>query len=489
VLAMGAVPGVKAKALAEALSLTGVALMIAPVFLYDKETAFPGLAALPPVLGCALVIHAEGAFKTRVGALLSLPPVVFVGLISYSLYLWHWPVFALPSYVLMRATSLGETALLAAAAVLIAALSWRFVERPFRKGPHGSSVAEKPLLGRLNIAANLPLTRTAYAAMALAACLVVSGGYFQESNGALWRLPVTAQALLSTNNARPGASDGPAKHNQPPTALREIQSTLPRKNGDPIVILWGDSHAGHYYNLIEKVFGNVLFYTHSDCLPIVGTYLVRKKIDEWSAVCFESKKTALAKILDRKPDVVILAGRWTYVEPFPYGHENRLTRYFIRAQDDPLKLNYSRDVFAAELKNTVSMLTHRGIKVIIMGQVPELQFQGIRCFVRAMYFGREKSLCSISRQEVEQRQAYVNKIIHSIQIENPSVAVFWPIPHMCDEKKCYSVQDGKLLYTDSNHLAPEGALMLTDAFKSSIPARFLHSSQISSNASPSNASP
>jgi len=97
-LAMNFIPRTVSKASAESLSAIGLVLMIAPIFLYDKETPFPGLAALAPVLGCALAIYSTENERTRVATLLSWKPIVFVGLISYSLYLWHWPIFAFGCY-------------------------------------------------------------------------------------------------------------------------------------------------------------------------------------------------------------------------------------------------------------------------------------------------------------------------------------------------------------------------------------------------------
>ncbi len=107
-LAMRFIPRIANKAIAEYLSAIGLVLMIAPLFLYDKETPFPGLAAIVPVLGCALMIYSTENERTRVAALLSWKPIVFTGLISYSLYLWHWPIFAFTSYELLRPLAFVE---------------------------------------------------------------------------------------------------------------------------------------------------------------------------------------------------------------------------------------------------------------------------------------------------------------------------------------------------------------------------------------------
>ena len=116
--------------------LCGIALItiVVPCFIYTKETPFPGLAALPPCLGTALFIWASGPASTsiqnstfNIQNLLAARPVVFIGLISYSLYLWHWPLFAFSTYWALDPLSLPYRLCLVAASFVLAILSWRFV--------------------------------------------------------------------------------------------------------------------------------------------------------------------------------------------------------------------------------------------------------------------------------------------------------------------------------------------------------------------------
>ena len=110
----------------------GLGLIFVPAFTLERGVGWPGLPALLPTMGAALLI-AGNATPNAVARLLALPPVRFVGLISYSLYLWHWP--ALVFVKLHRypaAASGGDIALAVVVAVLLAALTWRFVEQPFR---------------------------------------------------------------------------------------------------------------------------------------------------------------------------------------------------------------------------------------------------------------------------------------------------------------------------------------------------------------------
>ena len=117
------------------LGVLGLTLILLPCYLYDHTTRFPGAAALPPVLGTALVILA-GSGRDRlplVNQALAFRPFVFVGLISYSLYLWHWPLIAFARSRCIFPLSSFVRVLLVAGGLAAAIVSWRFVETPFRK--------------------------------------------------------------------------------------------------------------------------------------------------------------------------------------------------------------------------------------------------------------------------------------------------------------------------------------------------------------------
>jgi peptidoglycan/LPS O-acetylase OafA/YrhL len=157
ILSLKMVPGMRALWLRNLATIIGSLMILYSVLYYTAATVFPGLSALLPCIGCALIISAGESGTSIVGYVLSLRPVVFVGLISYSLYLWHWPVIicqkmgllfpmgsTLSHYYATLISPKGfdrivETSL----SFLLAVLSWRFVERPFRKGP--LRLARRPL--------------------------------------------------------------------------------------------------------------------------------------------------------------------------------------------------------------------------------------------------------------------------------------------------------------------------------------------------------
>ncbi|CAH2399355.1 acyltransferase family protein [Mesorhizobium escarrei] len=123
--------------IAEFLAASGLALITASLFLIDEDTPFPDLYALAPCIGAALIIAAGFHRETTVARALSIGPAAFIGLTSYSLYLWHWPLLVFAGIYRNRELFVSERVAVVMAALLVSALSWRFVERPFRRRATG----------------------------------------------------------------------------------------------------------------------------------------------------------------------------------------------------------------------------------------------------------------------------------------------------------------------------------------------------------------
>jgi hypothetical protein len=488
-LAMGITPRITSTRLAETLSALGLALMVTPVFLYDNDTVFPGATAIPPVMGCALVIYATSNFQTRAGQFLSLPPMLFIGRISYSLYLWHWPVFVLPAYLMVRDTTPAETTVLIGMAVLLAAISWRFVEQPFRK--KRQAAASAPLMRWPTFLAALPpcplppcplpLTRSAYAAIALAACLIVSGSYFQSSKGAGWRLPdILSQTV----------------HNVEPTSCRArtigtelFECTFGDETPqNPKVVLWGDSHAEHYALTVAQTYKHLKLYYQPACAPILNVQPVSPGMPEAWKTCKANKTKIFERILSEKPAIVILGGKWTFWETLPPWKETTHQYYLTVNSNQKMTLENNNKIFYEELKNTVRALTDHGIKVILMGQAPELPNNLDRCLLNSYYFNDTKYSCLYNPRSIyEHRQKYANYVLESISKLNKNVLVFWPAPHLCSDTICSAFRDGKILYRDHHHLSSAGAMALAEGFRTSLSPVFLPTEEAASGQGPTSA--
>lgn len=147
----------------ELLSFAGLALIVWSVFSLSPDCRFPGLNALYPCIGAALLVYTGLGGDSWTKRFLSTGPMVFVGLISYSLYLWHWPIVVFAK--LHHELTVLDKLLIVAATFVAATLSWAYVERPFK--------GHRPLLRR----------KPLFAASSLAMAIIASFGAFAYASG------------------------------------------------------------------------------------------------------------------------------------------------------------------------------------------------------------------------------------------------------------------------------------------------------------------
>ena len=133
ILAIATIPRIKNETAMHVLAAFGLALILFSMFVFDNETAFPGAYAAVPTIGAAILIYTGRSGVTPVNRLLAMKPLVFVGLISYSLYLWHWPIIVFFKY--LKGVTLGtvESVAMLLVMLVVSVASWRFVETPFRR--------------------------------------------------------------------------------------------------------------------------------------------------------------------------------------------------------------------------------------------------------------------------------------------------------------------------------------------------------------------
>ena len=175
--------GIRHRWLAELVALCGVAAIAAGVWMLS-DASFPGVAALVPVLGTAAVIVANTSHRTLARSVLSFPILVYIGLISYSLYLWHWPVLVFARYQLIMPATLTAKyqVLLLLTIFVLSVVTYHFVENPIRKK---RILAERE---HLFLAAFISMT-----------ILFAAGFVFAKTNGFPNRVPPNAQLIAAAH--------------------------------------------------------------------------------------------------------------------------------------------------------------------------------------------------------------------------------------------------------------------------------------------------
>ena len=264
VLALGAVPVVRSFALRQALATVGLLGIVIPVLTYRSGMPFPGETAIPPVLGAALIIATgiHGGRPTWVAGLLSLRPVVFIGLISYSLYLWHWPVVVFARLLLGDFPALGQTTVIVVLSFALATLSWRFVEQPFRQ--------PVPKRSQWLVRARPVMAGVAVSVVFGAAGLLASDLFRDRGFIASYYSPKVAEL----NELAQKTATGSACLRKVGAAVRDPQCALGDDLAKPSIALVGDSTADALWRAMDDVFSSqgeaALRYIYHSCAFILG---------------------------------------------------------------------------------------------------------------------------------------------------------------------------------------------------------------------------
>jgi hypothetical protein len=397
----------------------GVGLVCYAIFFYGRDTRFPGLAAIPPCLGAALIIFSSEANLSWVGRILAVKPMVFIGLISYSLYLWHWPLLVFSKYQ-ARAQSAGLRAALLAASIVLAILSWRYVETPIRK--------RRILLKRPQIFGFAGVTMATLLGLGLLAYC---------GNGFPSRFPAKVRHyadgcnhsaflnIISLKRAMAGqfVEFGSGDTNQPIS-----------------VLIWGDSHAMAITPVLDDLCRRFsrrgIQATQSSTAPVLRYVSTAANSLKEDSPTFAN--AVLTFIAQRHVKNVVLAAFWS---AYP--------------ASDSLNTN---------LLATVRAVLDTGARVYVVKDVPVPGFDVPRITaVTAMHNGDLEQL-GVTREEYQM----VNRDLRQTfeQISQMGATVLDPADYFLNRNGIYGVvRNDQVLYWDWNHLTVEGSRLLSPLFE------------------------
>ena len=419
---------VRSVALREILCLAGLAGIFLPVFLYGKQTPFPGLTALPPCLGTAVLIWANTTptncvpNQSKFASALSWPPIVFIGLISYSLYLWHWPVICFSFYWAVSEFSATEKWGLILASLVLAMISWKYVEMPFRK--KGNSMpAKAPILAFVSISFILGAV----------------GFFFDAEEGVPSRLPEQARQILSAANERQQRRIENRIHSG--NSLSDlINDALPRLNPEssdsPQFLVWGDSHA----KVAESAFKEIA--TEKGIQGVSAVFYSTPPVFGW-------KKNT--KFGATNPDEVAK-------HVAEYIVQNNIKDVFIIAYWKLYFENQPEPLVHDALDRTCKMLFETGVNIWIVLDVPVHDIDVPKILTRQYivpFLG--DSIKSLTIQEHKQN----NSALYSFRTPSSRVHILDPSSNLLDDSqsKYLISKNGVPLYYDNNHLTKNGAII------------------------------
>jgi peptidoglycan/LPS O-acetylase OafA/YrhL len=416
-------------------AIAGLAMILGGFFWIDAERAFPGWWALLPAVGTTLLISAPRAWLNR--KLLSWTPLVFVGLISYPLYLWHWVLLTFARIANYgedpaRAVRLAAIAL----SVILAWLTYRWVEKPIRFSGHRDAIP-----------------RGLIASMAV--CLL-AGAVIYMTDGFAFRYPAQIRPLAAfrydqerdfyENSYRGGKCLLSARETFADWSPRCVDAIA---GAAPLVALWGDSHAASLYPGLkaeQKQDGfRVAQFTASACPPVLGLKSTRRRY------CEAFNDAVLAQLKTLKPDVVILEAHWAL-----YAGNNGWP-----------------ELDAAALHRTIEALQQAGLRhIIIMGSLPTWKIYQPR--VAFEIWRRSGALKDRTAEYLDAAPFTADQFVRDAT-RGTQATFISPLESLCRDGTCLISTDPNSatpLTWDNDHLSLAGSTYLVEhAFKSVLSAR------------------
>lgn len=411
------------------LSASGLMLILGSAVMLTKYSPFPGYNALYPVLGTALIIYARGGW---VNQLLAARPIVYTGNISYSLYLWHWPIFVAIHYLAIEmalAVQLGAIAL----TYLLSVLSYHYLEQPLR---HAPITTFRPIATRYYLLPSLGL-----AAIMLVG--IYQQGYPQRYSPELAKME---QALNSfANESRKGCHSPSRDHQLPPneTCVFGAEDTA----NAPKLLLIGDSHANHFVPFVQALAEHAQVvaqdYTMDQCIPFTQLYWGPNRVK--AERCQQRNQLVAEHIQTNQFDYVVLAGSW------PNHRSNRI--YHDGESVDDIQQKQAQLYQAAS--HTLALIAQSGAVPIVLEDTPILGGKGPDCPVKQTLFNPELN-CRVKRNN----NPFFEQLVNQLKQHYPELRYLRTQDLFCDTQRCDMVLDGIPLYRDDDHLNEIGAALL-----------------------------
>ena len=429
-------------ALREALGASGLLAVIASFALFSSDTPSPSAWCLLPTLGTALMlVFAQPGTVT--GRLLSLRAFTGIGLVSYSAYLWHQPLFAFARIHSLDPPSDGFMLGLIAATFLLAAASWRYVEQPVRR-----------LQG-------FPVGRTLRTGLAGSAALVAASvAGMLVSDRAPAALPTTVSRAFRPAERARECFDIPYGHSMATGWYCEIN---PGAEAAPSFVLYGDSHSLQLLETFSAAARTArrsgIFAGFSGCPPLPATVpLTRANQGTHDCRALNDRMYEWARS-HRVKDMFLVA-KWSYyTDAWTRGYSNAIGL----SPGDAISVERSRAAFQAGAAQAASWARKAGTRLHVIAQVPQQLYAPASVYERA--FGRaaapEAQLreLSVTAAQHRARQAFPNEVWRALATD-PSVVFVNFDPVLCDAERCPVGTPTRSYYQDQSHLSLDGALRL-----------------------------
>ena len=431
----------KYKFLTHGLSFFGLLLLLIGLLFIDQDKRFPGSWAILPVLGTLLIILAgdKSWFNQSV---LSSRILVGIGLISYPLYLWHWPLLSFARILEQSQPHWQIRVLCIAIAFVLALLTYYFIERPIRFG-RNLMAKTYTLITLMLITASLGFTT------------YISDGFKSRFSNQLIEEQISDLAFNIATSMDWYCSDS---SNEGPRCLTS--------GPDPSTVVIGDSHALTIYaGLVErfKAKGQTVgLYGGSDgCPPLLN--VVIQDLGGDTRNCLKKGTQAILRVInDPAINEVILTSRgpmYTTGKGFGEVESSQFGTWVLHFDDEDRQQRNNEAIFMRGLSNTLDALLAADKKVTFLHDVPELGFDIRSCFTfrPLVITHRAMDPCAVRKSDFVARTKMHRAGVDLILSERPEIKVIDLAQALCDDEWCFGSKDGILFYVDDDHLSLRGA--------------------------------
>jgi peptidoglycan/LPS O-acetylase OafA/YrhL len=436
VLATSGQRSLKSQIANELLAVAALVSLAFVTYQYGPTIRYPGLYAIAPCAASAILIQTGRRQSTLVGKFLSLRPLVFTGLVSYSLYLWHYPILVLASYYIIEEIHGFGLSILIASIYLLAVASWKWIEMPIRR--------------RQFLESNRWFVSWA---LIVSIVILATGILFWKSDGLPWRFPPETRVQ---GIAWLWDGDFPQKCvniSFDKIASGRLCSVGPQDDDAVRGVVWGDSHAmallPAYEQLAKLHHMRLYFAVRTSCKPLVGT-IKRLWNEAWNSQCGAFNAAAAQAVRQLDPRLLILNAHWFDVDADLVSQSSE--------DVDPEDSNFKRG-----LRETLRATGSINRSVCIVLDVPEYKYDLPKALGIARKRGIAEDFLKLTHAEAQEQFIGPEGDIRALAQQHRMLRYVDPKDLLCRGDSCIFESNGELLYGDGDHLSWVGAQYVASA--------------------------
>lgn len=448
--------------LATILAGTGLAVIAAACELLSNKVPYPGwLAAIPVAAAAALIIAGPQNFFSR--TLLCNRAAVVIGLISYPIYLWHWPLISF-FHIVDATAPFSESAQhwiprgAAALSLVLAYATWRWIEKPVQKWTKKRATSTPKKVKAL---AWYGATLSCVAALGLAT-LAGSGLPMRHPTANIAHFD-TILADTSKDFLLENRSDFP--HCQGDLAIaNNLRWCYQSKAGKPTIAVWGDSLASAQFPALAETLANdnLVLLAEAGCAPL--REVISRNVTDFASRCLEFNRKALQLLAgEQSITTVLLISRGPlYLDGTGFGSSDAQQWTLEFAPGVERKSTDFHDIYLSGVGGVIQALQNSGKQVVFVLEPAELNFTPQECLYAPPYrpHAQLRSNCYVAKSVVMDRQSNYRTLVAELRLRYPKLRVFDAAAPLCDAEQCYAIRDGHAYYYDSHHVSNYGARII-----------------------------